>query len=571
MSQNDLIHLESHFENWKQSRGKGLRSVDPFLFYATEQFLKPFDLSDEEILYGIVDGGDDGGIDAIYFLANRGELIREDTEINPKTDKVHLVVFQVKSSGGFSANAIEKLILTTEDLLDLSRSAASISNRYHLKLLSIFRSFKEKYLTIAGNFPSLTVDYYYVTKADEVQPDNKANDAAGKVIDGANRHMNRAQCEFHFKNAQALLAQVMVRPTRERTLIWVEAPMQTREGYVGLAKLKDYFEFIKADDGTLAEMIFESNVRGFQQNTPVNKQIRDSLKDSQGVNFWLLNNGITIVASRTQNAGHLHLSLEDPQIVNGLQTSREIFTYFSEIGENDDSRSILVRVIQTEDDVVRDSVVKATNSQNKMPPYSLRATDPIHHQIEELFKKYQLYYDRRKGFYKDKGKPISRIVSVTELLQAAIAVVVHRPDDARARPGDYITDDDKYASVFENNLPLGVYLSTVQIARRVDDFLESCNVERGEQRNLKYYVAFYVVCALTDSLAPNPEGIIAIEEGSIKDELLRDIYARVLNKYKKLGANDTVARGPDLLRKLRTEMKKRKIGSSRGRLTSRSD
>jgi hypothetical protein len=208
MSQNDLIHLESHFENWRQSRGKGLRSVDPFLFYATEQLLKPFDLSDEEILYGIVDGGDDGGIDAIYFLANKGELIREDSNLNPKTDKVHLVIAQVKSSGGFSANAIEKLILTTEDLLDLSRSSVSISTRYHSKLLGIFRSFKEKYLTIAGNFPSLVIDYFYVTKADEVFPDDKANDAARKVTEAAKRHMNRAQCEFHFKNAQALLAQV---------------------------------------------------------------------------------------------------------------------------------------------------------------------------------------------------------------------------------------------------------------------------------------------------------------------------------------------------------------------------
>lgn len=228
-----------------------------------------------------------------------------------------------------------------------------------------------------------------------------------------------------------------------------------------------------------------------------------------------------------------------------------------------------MRVIQTEDDVVRDSVVKATNSQNKMPPYSLRATDPIHHQIEELFKKYQLYYDRRKGFYKDKGKPISRIVSVTELLQAAIAVVAHRPDDARARPGDYITDDDKYASVFENDLPLGVYLSMVQIVRRVDDFLEFSNVDRGEQRNLKYYIAFYLVCVLADSLAPNPDEIIAIEESTLKDDLLRNIHARVLKKYQKLGADDTVARGPDLLRKLTTEMKKRRIGSGRIRLAAR--
>jgi hypothetical protein len=42
-------------------------------------------------------------------------------------------------------------------------------------------------------------------------------------------------------------------------------------------------------------------------------------------------------------------------------------------------------------------------------------TDQIHRDIEELFKGSGLFYDRRKGFYKDQGKPIKKIVSVNLL------------------------------------------------------------------------------------------------------------------------------------------------------------
>src|SRR3712207_2319946 len=62
MGYNDLVALNANFENWKQDRAQGL-IVDPFLFYCVEQFVKPFDLSDEEILDGITDGSHDGGVD----------------------------------------------------------------------------------------------------------------------------------------------------------------------------------------------------------------------------------------------------------------------------------------------------------------------------------------------------------------------------------------------------------------------------------------------------------------------------------------------------------------------------
>jgi hypothetical protein len=187
--------------------------------------------------------------------------------------------------------------------------------------------------------------------------------------------------------------------------------------------------------------------------------------------------------------------------VNGLQTSREIFGYFNKSGvpvAENDTRTLLVRVIQTGDASLQDAIIKATNSQNRMLPASLRMTDQIHRDIEELFKKFDLYYDRRKGYYRDQSKPIRKIVSVNDVVQAVVSIILQRPDDARARPGDYFKDDVRYRSVFADaRISLESYLICTQLVRRIERFCDSNNVENLDERNLKFYVAAFLTREIT--------------------------------------------------------------------------
>ncbi len=241
--------------------------------------------------------------------------------------------------------------------------------------------------------------------------------------------------------------------------------------------------------------------------------------------------------------------------MNGLQTSREIFAYFSEHQPHIEERSILVKVIETADPVVSDAVIKATNSQNKMPAASLRATDPIHHQIEDLFKQYGFYYDRRKGHYKDKGKPVNKIISVVGLLQAVVSIILQRPDDARARPSDYINQDDKYEAVFGlDSIPLGVYLICVRVMRRTKEFLKTTGLDVGDKRNLKFYLAFYAVAKLTESTAPTATMIEKLDTTKIEDVILGECLQVIRDKYQSLGGDDAVAKGSELLRQLRIRL-----------------
>lgn len=250
MSKNDLLAIDANFNNWLKERAEGLTDYNPFVYYCVEQFLKPFDLSDEEIMYGITDGGGDGGIDAIYFFANR-RLVREDSDLDPKSSAtVNLIMIQIKeSNSGFGANEVSKLYSFSDDLLDLSRNVKSLTTKYNAQLLDIMKVFKEKYLTILGSFPSVSIDYYYITKGDECNPHPNTIIEADRVKEVVRKHMSKALCEFQFINAQGLLEQVQRRPLQEKTLLWHETPMQTNEGYVGLVKLQNYYEFLQNDIG----------------------------------------------------------------------------------------------------------------------------------------------------------------------------------------------------------------------------------------------------------------------------------------------------------------------------------
>ena len=106
-----------------------------------------------------------------------------------------------------------------------------------------------------------------------------------------------------------------------------ESPIATQErGYICLVNLDDYYKFIIDEQEEIIKYIFDANVRDYQKNTAVNKEINESLKSDNPEDFWWLNNGITILSDSVKLSGKI-LTIQDPQIVNGCQTSFEIFNY----------------------------------------------------------------------------------------------------------------------------------------------------------------------------------------------------------------------------------------------------
>lgn len=576
MSQHEVLALNANFQNWKNTRAAGLGETEPFLYYSVEHITKQYGLTDEEVSYGITDHPNDGGIDAIYCMAGKKNiLIRDDvaTRIDG-AETIRILLFQSKSSlseTGYKPADVDNFTLFVDDLLNLEMPASRLAHKYETHLLAIMQAFKDKYLQMAGSFPTLTIEVYYITRGDELTVTPQVQDAIDRLSAMVEKHRgkkDKGNVEVIPVDTQKLLDHVRKRRQRTRLLKWASTPLPIGPSYVGLVKIADYYNFLKDEKTELDELIFESNVRGNQGMTSVNRQIRLALDKWKNLDFWQLNNGVTVTSPQLNPIDAWKIEVHDAQIVNGLQTSRQVFAHFKEGGDSvkEDDRLILVKLISVSDDTLRNKIIRATNNQNPMKASALLATSELHFDIEDLFKQYGIFYDRRPGFYKDQEQAIKSIVSTNEVIQAVVSIILHRPDDARARPGDYLKEDKKgielYKKVFGSSrrsapIPLGAYLKCVLIIRDVTRFLEGKNnLSRGDRHNLKFYVAFCLCCDLTQNASPTANEVLSIESSQVTPARLEsalqvasDLFWGLVkaNVPDNVESPDGIAKGTELL------------------------
>jgi hypothetical protein len=532
MPSNDYILLESTLSLAKKDSGTNLPESDYFEAFVCEQILKDVDVSNDELLEGIIDGGDDGGVDAFYALVN-GELLDADTELDqfPRNSQIELYIIQAKQGDSFGEQAFDRLISTSSDIFDLAKTLKDFEKHYNSGLMEKVAKFRAAYLQLSSRHARLSIRCYYATKGD-------TKSAHPKVIH--KQELLKAQLEkfFHgtsvfveLMGARELLSAAQKQRSYTLQLKLVENPISTGEGaYVALASLTDYAAFVTDERGSLRKYIFESNVRDYQGDVDVNEDIRKTLEEEESaLNFWWLNNGVTILASKATIAGKI-ITIDDVQVVNGLQTTTSIYNYIRGSTGKTDSRSVLVRIIESTDSEARDRIIKATNHQTAIPSASLKATDRIQRDIESFLQTKGWYYDRRKNYYKNLGKPAYKIVSIPYLAQAVMAIVLQQPDYSRARPSTLIKNDSDYRRVFSDLFDLDIYRACVELMREVDLHIRyfyspDRSQSNDDARNLRFHIAMVFAIKLLGKLQYKPnevQRILPILEKEGMDSILAE-------------------------------------------------
>lgn len=224
--------------------------------------------------------------------------------------------------------------------------------------------------------------------------------------------------------------------------------------------------------------------------------------------------------------------------------------------DEEDDRAVLVRVICEEDEEARDRIIRATNSQTSIPPASLRSSDDIHRNIEDFLKSNGYYYDRKKNYYKNQGMPVSKIISIPYMAQAMMAIVLLKPDSARARPSTLINSDIEYKRIFSLDKPIDIYFKAIQIMKSVETYLkpENCAIqlERKTITNIKFYVAMVASIKLACTSQEVEKKLSELPSVELSSEILDDSLQQVLAGFNELGATDQVAKGSALAVKLRS-------------------
>lgn len=547
MTSSKLTILKEVLTQKKSEIASGMTEDEFFNLFASEQILKDFELSYDELKDGIVEGGSDGGIDAIYSFIN-GELLEEDTDYTglKKEIVIDLIIIQSKNTNGFSEEPMNKFISSAQDLLNLSNDLNSLKATYKKELRKKIELFRNAYLRLASKFPKLNISYYYAALASDLHPNVERK--VPQLQNVINTQISDSSITFSFIGIEELLSLARKKPVRVKALNIEGTPINTRDGgYIALVSLTNYYEFI-TENNKLIKAFFDANVRDYQGKIEVNQAISDSLKNPNNEDFWWLNNGVTITTTNATLASQ-SLTIEDPQIVNGLQSSHELFYHFSTGGNRDDSRKIMVRVIKPVDEKSRLKIIKATNSQTSVPIASLRATDEIHLNIEDYFLSQGLYYDRRKNYYKNLGKPADQIISIPYLSQIITSIALREPNNSRARPSTLIKNDEEYKRIFNKEYDVDIYAKGVQLQKQVESTLKTYSPEltTSEIGDLKFHVSMFIVADILKKLTYSPNDIKSIDIASITTDKINQAIVMVKELYDSLGGTNKVAKSQDFV------------------------
>ncbi len=521
MAENAVVLLDALLEERDRLRGGSpLPGDEAFELFSFEQCLKDQDLSDDEIAAGQVGGGNDGGIDGLYCFLN-GNLIEEDAEVLDDTfdpssvrrePELRLVVVQAKRSGSFTETAFDKLAAALRDLLDLSKSEDDLSELFSASLVERFEIFRKTWQKLATRHPRIRVTVFYASKGDSTNINEKVHSKAARLREQIIENVPKADAQVVFLGARDLVD--LAGQEKSYTLQLTFRENATAENsHIALVSLDDYYAFLTDDNGALRKHIFDWNVRDYEGAVEVNREISGSLGDVDAPEFWWLNNGVTLICSQASATGKT-FSLDDVQIVNGLQTSVTIFEYLrgADPGDPARSRSLLLRIIVTEDHATRDRVIRATNRQTAVPAASLRATDHIQRDLERFFLGEDWFYDRRKNYYRNQGKTPSKIVSIPYLAQAIMAIGLSDPSNSRARPSSLLKRDADYARIFDSRVEYRVYLWIARVQKAVDEFLRSerAAASASDRTNLRFHVAMLLVAKRLGARVYNPEQLTAL-------------------------------------------------------------
>lgn len=146
------------------------------------------------------------------------------------------------------------------------------------------------------------------------------------------------------------------------------------------------------------DRLFSANYRGFLGITKrrrINTQIRTSA-ESQGKDFWVFNNGITLLtlgATATKDGTRL----AGISIINGAQTTGSIGSVDLKRHDLKDVR-VLCRIIQCSDSATISDIVKYNNTQNEITTWDQYSNDPDQNRIAKEFEGLGHCYARKRGF-----------------------------------------------------------------------------------------------------------------------------------------------------------------------------
>ena len=377
------------------------------------------------------------GIDNIAFIIS-GKIItniRELEEIFENTGYVDvlLVAIQSKISEKFDNNEITNLLDTFSDFIkdDPQYPLTDEAKLIHEMLIYIKDNMSKinkfdttlYYATTGIWIDDAVIQATITSKKEQIVKEGifKNGDVNIEIIDKNNlmklfdKINQPSKAEFLFK---------------EKSSISFEKE-KIKEAYFGLLPFDEYKKILIDEESDKIRNLFYDNLRDNLGNNDVNNDIAKTLQEKKFDFFPLLNNGVTIVAEKNCGSGN-NFILENFQIVNGCQTSNKLYEFRKLDGIKD--LLIPIKLIITNDEVLKNQITIATNNQTEIKEEQLVALTEFQKDLEEFYKimsnekPIKLYYERRANQYAGNSSIMKKsIVDLREQIKTFVAIFYEEP------------------------------------------------------------------------------------------------------------------------------------------------
>lgn len=490
--------LNAKFKKFCEARGyeeNGL-GFERFVNFTIFNNFQPNAFSDQELFELICVGGDnDLGIDGLGILVN-DRLIKSIQDIDdilnysPKI-KVDIVFVQSKMrEDGINKDSVNNFLFGAKEFL--SESIASpinenIENFFKIKnylftidvceRLSDNPTIWAYFVAHTGRNPSPHVEAIVTKFTQDIEMMNSYKEPVVKFVDlnSLNKlyDLNANNFEVSIKFDQ-LLSLNSVNNVEDSAIIFCYAD--------------EYLKILSDEDNLIRKSLFEDNVRDFQGLSNINKEIKQTINHNPEF-FALLNNGITIVCDRFSQRNKI-ITLTNPQIINGCQTSHIIFS------EKDNADlSLLPLVIKiiasTKLDIIN-NIVRAANRQNIVYEEAFETTKEFHKNLEEFFlsmniKDNKIYYERRVKQYLNNSlvKPYQKF-GLKIITQSFIAMFLE--DVHQTHRHETILIKSFEGRIFEDGHSFYPYYTSTFAFFKLEDLIKGRKLDIGKLHSYRFHI-----------------------------------------------------------------------------------
>lgn len=437
--------LEGYLKDF--SKVQGLENMDEstlFEYFSNNAILSKMQIQDIDLELVHVGGGNDGGIDGIAITVN-DHLVGTVDEVkyhkkNLGRLEVKFYFIQSKTSSSFEMAEMGNFFFGVQQFFEENPGITFNAKVDELINLKNFIYDDENIMDLR---PLPECHLYYVTTG--LWNDDKTLlskiDYEKKNLENRNIFANVIFHPIDNKDIQILYREIRNKIDRciefERHVI-MPTIENVEEAYLGILPCKEYLRLITDDEANLMRNLFYDNVRDFQGDNPVNKEIEETIRNIDNIDkFVLLNNGVTIVAKEVRKVG-TKFTIRDYQIVNGCQTSHIIHRNRDKIT---DKMNLPIKVIVTRNSEVMNQITRATNRQTPVTNEAFEALEPYQKSLEEYYNNMpdiKLYYERRSHQYDELGIPRNKIISITAQIKSFLAMFLNEPHSTHRYYGELL-------------------------------------------------------------------------------------------------------------------------------------